>query len=363
MSKRSHSSAGDAPCASESDRTTSEDRVDLQKNIDTMMKSSSSALLNTIPFDLLCIAVGFLRLRELVVATTVCRDFRKSARFRIIQAWPSLEPLFHVPFKLKGWDLINKTSLHFKNIELGNDGMKALSTGIASGALANLKDLRLHHNQIDDEGMKAFTKAIGSGSLGALKLLILSDNQIGDEGMKSIASGSLGALQVLLLAENQIGNDGMIALAKALEPNDKFPMGSLAKLTHLGISSNQIGDEGIKAFSSAIGSGALGSLVELNLYNNRIGNEGMKAFSTAIASGSLGSLKRLFLFYNVIGDAGMAAFAEALKPNEKFPIGSLGNLQNLYLDGNPGNNMGVKEACSARGIVELHPGIFCSLFP
>ena len=54
-------------------------------------------------------------------------------------------------------------------------------------------------------------------------------------------------------------------------------------------------------------------LKDLALHHNQIGDEGMKAFSTAIASGLLPKLATVFVF------------------------------------GNPGNTMGVKQACSARG--------------
>ena len=60
--------------------------------------------------------------------------------------------------------------------------------------------------------------------------------------------------------------------------------------------------------------------------------------------GALGKLEGLSLAANEIGDEGMAAFAEALKP------GSLPKLANVYVGENPGNGMGLEEACSARGI-------------
>ena len=41
--------------------------------------------------------------------------------------------------------------------KIGNEGMQALSSAIANGALANLTKLWLHRNQIGDAGMKAFS--------------------------------------------------------------------------------------------------------------------------------------------------------------------------------------------------------------
>ena len=46
----------------------------------------------------------------------------------------------------------------------------------------------------------------------------------------------------------------------------------------------------------------------------------------------------------------MTAFVKALKPTTKFPMGSLPKLRILGIGGNPGNKIGVKVACSARGI-------------
>jgi len=137
--------------------------------------------------------------------------------------------------------------------------------------LGSLNYLRLHNNQIGDEGMKAFSTAIASGALANLTFLSIAGNQIGDAGMsefsRAIASGSLGKLEKLNLYNNRIGNEGM------------------------------------KAFSTAIASGSLGDLQELWLNNNQIGDEGMKAFSSAIASGSLAKCKTFTMSSNPGSDA------------------------------------------------------------
>ena len=62
------------------------------------------------------------------------------------------------------------------------------------------------------------------------------------------------------------------------------------------------------------------------------------------ASGSLGGLKELWLNYNQIGNEGMKAFSTAIAS------GALPKLAEVFVGRNPGNGMGVKEACSARGI-------------
>ena len=71
------------------------------------------------------------------------------------------------------------------------------------GSLANLTRLDLTDNQIGDEGMKAFSTSITSGALGKLTYLNLGSNQIGDEGIKAfsaaIARGSLGNLETLMI--------------------------------------------------------------------------------------------------------------------------------------------------------------------
>ena len=148
----------------------------------------------------------------------------------------------------------------------------------------------------------------------------------------------------------------------------------------LDISFKQIEDEGMKVFSSALRSGALASLEILYLGSNQIGDEGMKVFSTALSSGALQRLTYLNLYQNQIGDTGMIAFADAIKPTDEFPMGALGiltlvylnnntigdegmqafssaiasaslpKLKMLFVEGNPGNIVGVKEACEVRGI-------------
>jgi hypothetical protein len=230
-----------------------------------------------------------------------------------------------------------------------DDGIKAFSTAISSGALASLKELYIWGNRIGDEGMKAFSTALSSGALGSLQELYLDCNQIGDEGMKAFSSA--------------------------------LSSGALASLTKLDLDQNKIGDEGMKAFSTALSSGALASLKELSLSGNKIGDDGMKAFSTALPSGgSLASLTTLHLENNKIGDAGMIAFSKALNlvsrtvfewldrrqlvgsaasKDKRGPARSLAPtgmppalpmLVKLSITGNPGDEESVKKACSNRDI-------------
>eukprot|EP00966_Prymnesium_polylepis_P000330 7527-Prymnesium_polylepis.1 len=63
--------------------------------------------------------------------------------------------------------------------------MVLVSKVIASGAMAQLKVLRLNINKIGDESMKSFSTALASGALPQLKVLVLECNKIGDEGMNA----------------------------------------------------------------------------------------------------------------------------------------------------------------------------------
>lgn len=58
---------------------------------------------------------------------------------------------------------------------------------IASGALANLKELYLQRNKVGDEGMQAFASAIATGALANLETLYLHQNEISDPGMAAFA--------------------------------------------------------------------------------------------------------------------------------------------------------------------------------
>eukprot|EP00966_Prymnesium_polylepis_P189285 4385334-Prymnesium_polylepis.1 len=84
------------------------------------------------------------------------------------------------------------------------------------------------------------------GSMGSLQKLDLATNRVGDSGMQAfasaVASGAMGALKGLYLLGNQIGDEGMISFANALKPTPSNPKGSLAKLDTLSLRNNQIGD-------------------------------------------------------------------------------------------------------------------------
>eukprot|EP00966_Prymnesium_polylepis_P038609 896310-Prymnesium_polylepis.1 len=48
--------------------------------------------------------------------------------------------------------------------------METFSAALASGVMAQLKELLLYKNQIGDEGMKSFSTVLASGALPQLKV-------------------------------------------------------------------------------------------------------------------------------------------------------------------------------------------------
>ena len=71
------------------------------------------------------------------------------------------------------------TTLWLYNNNIGDHGMIAFSSAIASGSLRALRDFYLYSNQIGDEGMKAFSAAISSGSLPSIQELVVDDGLYG----------------------------------------------------------------------------------------------------------------------------------------------------------------------------------------
>ncbi len=224
--------------------------------------------------------------------------------------------------------------------QIGYPGMSALAGVMES--LQNLKELHLGHNKIGDAETTLLSTAIANGYLENLKELWLEDNNIGDSGMSAvavaIASGYLANLEWLWLSYNQIGDSGMSAVAGAIA------RGYLEKLKELWLNDNQIGDDGMKAFADAIDIGDLANLEWLCLSSNQIGDDGMKALSTTIDSGSLQNLKQLNLGGNQIGEKGVASLANSIAS------GSLASLKSLVVPRPHQMNSGLKAACEQRGI-------------
>jgi Ran GTPase-activating protein (RanGAP) involved in mRNA processing and transport len=264
--------------------------------------------------------------------------------------------------------------------EIGDDGMKVFSTVVAGGALVELEildlasnriggagmtalalaarkglgslaDLRLSFNHIGDEGMQALSSTIATKALGNLHYLWLEKNNIGDNGMVAFAdalkstpgnpSGALPNLEKLSLFSNVIGDAGLIALADAVKPSPANPRGALAQLTHFNLGTNQIGDSGMQSFASAVISGALEQLTHLTLGGNRIGDAGLTAFASA--SPILVNLNILDLDENQISDPGMVSFSEDLVVYDKYMHrGALPHLTHIYLRENEIGDVGMQ---------------------
>jgi Ran GTPase-activating protein (RanGAP) involved in mRNA processing and transport len=115
------------------------------------------------------------------------------------------------------------TELKLFGNKIGDEGMTAFSTALASGVLVQLTCLDFDNNQIGDVGMKAFSTALTSGALPQLKELHLGSNQIGDEGMKSFSTAlDSGAPKIHSLSgEYNLASAAAIQAARAAINNRK----------------------------------------------------------------------------------------------------------------------------------------------
>ena len=107
-----------------------------------------------------------------------------------------MKALTRPPFSLSGHDILGgMTLLDLSRRDIQAQHVQLLGAGLASGALASLKELYLFNNQIGDIGLSALAEAVSKGALPALKLLHLQYNQISDTGISSFADAvSKGAL-------------------------------------------------------------------------------------------------------------------------------------------------------------------------
>jgi len=159
--------------------------------------------------------------------------------------------------------------LHLGSNEMGDDGLKALTT---SPLLKNLRSLVLagdemgSTNSINDDGIIAFSK---SPYIETLQTLDLSGNRIGDLGARALAGVFFPNLETLNVGSNYIGDDG----AQAIINSSNFP-----KLTNLDLSHNSLFDETAEAL---IRSTLLTRLQTLNLIGNRLTEAGISALKVA----------------------------------------------------------------------------------
>jgi len=174
----------------------------------------------------------------------------------------------------------------------------------------NLAQLYLFSNQIGVDGMRAFSSALDCGAMANIKCLGLGSNSIGDAGMialcSALADGALANLVSLVLASNGIGNLGLEALSAALDG------GALAHCEYLDLCHNVIG-AGV-GFSAALSRGALSRCEWLDLSLNQIDDAGFVALAEALVQGALpAQFCGVDLKYNAATESGKRALRAATK--------------------------------------------------
>lgn len=166
--------------------------------------------------------------------------------------------------------------LTYSGLGWGDAGLVSFSKVLGSGALANLKKLRLDKNNIGDAGVIALANGCATGGLAKLTLLLLDDNQIGDAGATALADvcaeGALAKLKTLSLSGNNIGDPGLVSLA------DAGAKRAFAKLKTLWLDKTQIGDAGVTAVADVCAMGGLPKLKALWLSEKHVSDAGITAW-------------------------------------------------------------------------------------
>ena len=107
----------------------------------------------------------------------------------------------------------------------------------------------------------------GSGALADCEVLWLSNNKIGNKGLEAfstaLATGAMANCHTLRLGGNRIGDVGITAFAEAIKPVSQGGSGALAQCTRLSLRDNKIGDKGLEALSGALAMGSLPKLEKL----------------------------------------------------------------------------------------------------
>ena len=188
------------------------------------------------------------------------------------------------------------------------DGFRSLSNLFQSGR-CHLKHLDLSCMNIGDDGARAIST--GLASLNSLETLYLSENDIGDDGASSLVTGlaNLHSLTQLYLSDNSIGDAGASALAAGLI--------NLHSLEDLRLSDNPTtGDLGLQALVEGLVNCV--NLKYLHLSGNiMITASGLSSLSTILQSERC-SLTDISLRDIPFGDEGAAALADALKGNKSM---------------------------------------------
>lgn len=154
----------------------------------------------------------------------------------------------HLLFRKGCLQSIRRLNVDCNNI--GNDGLRVLSSGIKGAPACAMTHISFAKNNIGDDGMSDFcNEVIASGRLTALVSIRFQRNAIGDVSMQRLSECAvpkhggpppLANLQTVCMCGNRIGDAGIVALARAIERN-AFP-----KLHTMYMHDNPFGDVGAK---------------------------------------------------------------------------------------------------------------------
>ena len=84
----------------------------------------------------------------------------------------------------------NMQVLGLQSNQIGDVGMQAFSTALASGALAQCHTLSLRHNQIGDVGLASLADACARGALASITFIDLDNNKASEtrkQQMRNVA--------------------------------------------------------------------------------------------------------------------------------------------------------------------------------
>ena len=242
------------------------------------------------------------------------------------------------------------TGLLMSGNALGDDGVWALATATAFGALPVLTKLYADNNACGDAGFRELARQMGSTSMtssgngddltfartprftfgGSLTLLDMGRNEIGDEGMAAFAEavrrGGVRELKTLYLHSNRIGNAGAISFAAALSSSSSSSSSSSTTTLDGGKEGgggdkdgdgDDNGDGGGDSDGDRDGRGVLvevlPKLEKLWLNRNQIGNKGVEAVRGALVRGALKKLKQITFEMNPGSNAAQQACVDVVK--------------------------------------------------
>ena len=152
-------------------------------------------------------------------------ETNRSGRESATEILKSFKPLLRPPWSMSKAELFSMVTIphtdmiNFAAAQIGDDGLSALASACANGALAQVTKLQLGWNHIGDAGLTALASACANGALAQLQMLSLGGNNIGDTGLSTLATacanGAMAQLETLNLYGNKIGDAGVSALASA----------------------------------------------------------------------------------------------------------------------------------------------------